>query len=192
MLINNVCVYCSSSNALEEYFFTEARQLGQSITENNWGLVYGGTHIGLMGALANEALNLGGRVTGVIPEHIYNKGLAHTHCSELMIAPDMSQRKKTMIEISDAFIALPGGFGTLEEVMEVITLKQLQLINSPIVFLNTKGFYSKLDHFFDQIFHHKFTAEKFRELFFMADDIPSAIGYLKAYQPMQVTDKWSV
>lgn len=186
-----VCVYCSSSNALEKNYYDQARLLGRTIAQEGWSLVYGGTHIGLMGEVANTALEGKAGVIGVIPQHIHNRGLGHSGCTQLIVTPDMSERKKTMIGLGDAFIALPGGFGTLEEVVEVITLKQLQLLNKPIVFLNTQGFYNGLGNFFESFFHKGFTAEKFRQLYFMADDIAQAVDYIRSYQPLNLTDKWS-
>lgn len=187
----NVCVFCSSSNQLGAAYFDEARLLGELIAQRGWGLVYGGTRIGLMGQVARAVLENGGSVTGVIPELILSKGIQEKNCTQLIVTADMSQRKKLMIEKSDVFVALPGGFGTLEEMMEVITLKQLQILDKPVVFLNTLNFYQHLNHFFDTIFEQQFTASKFRNLFHIAPDAHNLFHYLDNYVPAQVSDKWS-
>ncbi|MBW6477930.1 MAG: TIGR00730 family Rossman fold protein [Bacteroidales bacterium] len=191
MIIKNICVFCSSSNHVAEHFFHDAANLGRYIASKGWSLVYGGTNIGLMGHIADSVLKENSHVIGVIPRHIQSKGIEHRQCTELILTDDMSERKMTMIARSDAFVALPGGFGTLEEIMEVITLKQLHLHDKPIIFLNTRNFYDHLQRFFDHIFSGNFTANKFRELYYIAPDVDSLAGYLENYQRPKLTDKWS-
>ncbi len=187
----NICVFCSSSDNLDDAFYEDARKVGKHIAARGWGIVYGGTRIGLMGEIARTVLNSGGRVTGVIPEHILSRGIALNDCTELIVTPGMSERKNTMIEISDVFIALPGGFGTLEEIMEVITLKQLQIIDKPVLFLNTLNYYQHLNDFFEKVFEHRFTAGKFRELYHMAAEPGELFSYIDSYKPLRFTDKWT-
>ncbi len=191
MNIKNICVFCSSSNQIADHFFHDAASLGQYIVAQGWGLVYGGTKIGLMGHIADIVLKGKSNVIGVIPRHIQAKGIEHRQCTELILTNDMSERKMTMIARSDVFIALPGGFGTLEEILEVITLKQLQLHDKPIIFLNTNNYFDHLACFFDQIFYEKFTADKFRQLYYMAPHVNALSEYLKNYQRPYLTDKWS-
>jgi len=191
MIIKNICVFCSSSNHVADHFFRDAATLGRFIASKGWSLVYGGTNIGLMGHIADNVLNGNSNVIGVIPRHIQAKGIEHRQCTELILTDNMSERKMTMIARSDVFVALPGGFGTLEEIMEVITLKQLQLHDKPIVFLNTKNFYDHLERFLDHIFSENFTAHKFRKLYYMAPDVNALADYLEEYQRPQLTDKWS-
>ncbi len=191
MIIKNICVYCSSSNHIADHFFQDASSLGKYIAANGWGLVYGGTNTGLMGHIADIVLKAKSNVIGVIPRHIQAKGIEHKQCTELILTDDMSERKLTMIARSDVFIALPGGFGTLEEIMEVITLKQLQLHDKPIIFLNTKNYFDQLESFFEHIFFENFTAGKFRQLYYMAPHVDALAEYLKNYQRPLLTDKWS-
>lgn len=191
MIIKNICVFCSSSNHVADHFFRDAAILGRYIASKGWSLVYGGTNIGLMGHIADNVLKGNSNVIGVIPRHIQAKGIEHKQCTELILTDDMSERKMTMIARSDVFVALPGGFGTLEEIMEVITLKQLQLHDKPIIFLNTQNFYDHLEHFLDHIFSENFTADKFRKLYYMAPDVDAFADYLEKYQRPKLTDKWS-
>ncbi len=192
MIIKNVCVFCSSSNHLDEIFFHQAELLGKFIVSRKWGLVYGGTNIGLMGHIANTVLERNINVIGVIPKHIQAKGIENKDCTELIITDDLSTRKNTMINRSDVFVALPGGFGTLEEIMEVITLKQLQIHSKPVIFLNTNNFYGPLQDFFENIFRNRFTSDRFRELYYMAPDVKAIEKYLDNYMSPVLKNKWTV
>lgn len=189
--IKHVCVFCSSSNELDPAYYTHAQRLGRVLTQKNWGLVYGGTRVGIMGRLAQEVNQLQGEVTGVIPRHIFDKGIAYENCQQLIITSDMRERKKIMDERADAFVALPGGFGTLEEVLEVITLKQLQIHHKPIVFLNTNGFYDPFLAFAHQVYEQKFAASRYKSLYYIASDVEDLVAYLESYEPdHDVLDKW--
>ena len=143
----NICVFCSSSNAIANVYFEAAVNLGKLIGQNNHSIVYGGANVGLMHTVAESARQSGAISIGIIPESIHNKKLSSPLDHEQIITPNMRDRKYLMRKRSDAFIALPGGFGTLEEILEVITLKQLQYHQKPIVFINTEGFFNSL---FDQ------------------------------------------
>lgn len=129
-----VAVFCASANEVEPCYFREAGRLGKRIGELGWQLIYGGTNIGLMREVADATIRQGGEVTGIIPECIRDRGVAAGGLKQLIVAPDMKERKYLLREHADAFIALPGGWGTLEEITEVITLKQLGQHNKPIVF----------------------------------------------------------
>lgn len=186
-----ICVFCSSSNFVDEKYFEEARSLGEQIVQNNFELVYGGTTVGLMGAVAGVVGRGKGRITGVIPELIHSKGIAASNLDELIVTRDMRERKATMESLADAFVALPGGFGTLEELLEMITLKQLQVHQKPIVLINTDGYFDALKKFFNHIFEQSFASGRYRQLYHIADNSHEAVKYLKQYVPEAPGDKWS-
>ncbi|MGH7738879.1 MAG: TIGR00730 family Rossman fold protein [bacterium] len=145
-----ICVYCGSSPGIDPRHREDAAQLGRLLAEKSLTLVYGGGRLGLMGRIADAALQAGGKVLGVIPESLRQKELAHLGLSEIQVVQSMHERKAVMAERSDAFLALPGGFGTLDEMMEIITWTQLGFQQKPIGFLNRGGFYDPLFHFIRQ------------------------------------------
>jgi uncharacterized protein (TIGR00730 family) len=140
----SVCVYCGSRFGASPAFLSAARALGQAIATRGWRLVYGGGNVGLMGATADAALEAGGQVVGVIPERLMNREVGHRGLSELHVVQTMHERKRLMAELADAFIALPGGIGTLEELFEVWTWRHLGYHDQPIGLLNMGGFYDPL------------------------------------------------
>ncbi len=186
----NICVFCSSSNALNKDYFNETEQLGLLMANKNHNLIYGGSNVGLMNRLANVIKKNNGHVTGVIPEVIKNKGLAYKAADKMIVTPDLSERKNKMIDLADAFIALPGGFGTLEEIIEVITLKQLQIHNKPIVFLNTNNFYDKLFDFFELIYKDLFAKNEYRSYYALYSTPKEVIDYIERYKSPEFKDKW--
>ncbi|MEE8499045.1 MAG: TIGR00730 family Rossman fold protein [Kiloniellales bacterium] len=139
-----LCVYCGSSNGVAAKHLEAAAELGRLAARRGIEIVFGGGHVGLMGALADGALAEGGRVTGVIPEHLKAREVGHRGLSELVVVDSMHSRKRRMFELSDAFCALPGGLGTLDETFEMITWKQLGLHDKPIVLVNLDGFWDPL------------------------------------------------
>ena len=185
-----ICVYSSSSNLVDGLYFEKAEELGEMIAKKGDTLLYGGGMIGLMGASAKAAHAAGGKVIGIIPEKLNIKGVVYDCCDELIEARDLRERKSLMDSRSDAFIALPGGFGTLEELMEMITLKQLKYHNKPIVILNTGGFYDKLIELFNTFIQNNFVDAVYRNLFFVTEDVKQAIGYIDSYRPRRYSDKW--
>lgn len=185
-----IAVFCASANELEETFFEDARCLGKQIAELGWGLVYGGTNIGLMKAVAQATANSGGKVVGIIPECIYKRGVAAKELTQLIIASDMKERKQMLREYADAFIALPGGWGTLEEITEVITLKQLGEHNKPIVFLNTAGIYNIFLEFVGKIQKMGFISPAYDQLYKVVDTVEEAIQYIKEYQEEKIKTKY--
>ena len=185
-----IAVYCSSSDALESPYFDMARELGESMCRNRYDLVFGGSRIGLMGTLARAVHAGGGKVIGVIPEFIRNKGIAYEESNELIIARDMRERKSVIENLADAFIALPGGFGTLDEFMEVLTLKQLQIHSKPVVLLDVKGVYRQLEAFFELLYRERFAKKDHRELYFLADNCGAVFKYLEDYKPSAAPEKW--
>ncbi|NOU60904.1 TIGR00730 family Rossman fold protein [Marinifilum caeruleilacunae] len=186
----NICVFCSSSNSLDSVYFEEARQLGNLIGSKGFGLVYGGTNVGLMNEVAESVKTSGGKVMGVIPKLINEYGISADFLDELIITPDMAERKKLLRDKSDAFVALPGGFGTLEEILEVITLKQLGYHNKAIVFVNTNNFYENLKAQFELSYKEKFAKAEYRKLFYFANNYQDAIEYIENYKIENRGTKW--
>lgn len=191
-MISSICVYCSSSDRIARPHFDLADQLGRELAERGLALVYGGGGVGLMGAVARAASREGGRIVGVIPHFMRAKELAFEEADELIVTETMRERKAVMQERSDAFLVLPGGFGTLEEVVEMITLKQLALHQKPIVFLNQDGFYDRLFAFFEQCFDQEFARPIYRRLYAAVPDLPSAFAYLATYEEDRSENLWHV
>src|SRR5438046_1465301 len=150
-----LCVYCSSSDGLDPKYRASAEALGRELFSQGWGLVYGGGKTGLMGAVARAAKTAGGRVVGVIPEFMKARELAFDEADELVTVVTMRERKLLMETRADAFVTLPGGWGTLEEIMEILTLRQLDVVRKPCVFLNQDGFYNPLLQLFDTMLGEK-------------------------------------
>jgi uncharacterized protein (TIGR00730 family) len=145
--MKTICVYCGSSSGSNPLYGQQARKLGEAIAREGLALVYGGSRHGLMGQAAEGALGAGGQVIGVLPEALQSKEVAHPGLSQLHIVKSMHERKARMAELSDAFVALPGGFGTLDETMEMITWNQLKFQAKPIGFLEVEGYFEELFHF---------------------------------------------
>src|ERR1700733_1329963 len=142
--IKSVCVYCGSAHGLSERYAKTAAAASTAIAKQKMDIVYGGGHVGLMGIVADAALAAGAKVIGIIPEHIRAKEVQHTGITKLHVVPDMHTRKRMMVEQSDAFVVLPGGFGTLDEAIEIITWKKLGLHDKPIIIFNEQGFWDSL------------------------------------------------
>src|SRR6185437_15943671 len=153
--INTVCVYCGSGPGTDPKFVEAANQFGKLLAENRVRLVYGGGSLGLMGALAKSVLDHGGLATGIIPEFLQSREVALTRVQEMIVTPDMHERKRLMFERSDAFVALPGGIGTLEELVEQLTWQQLGRHSKPILLANIGGFWEPL---LDLLDHMRTTA----------------------------------
>ena len=188
--IKSVCVYASSSDALAPQYLHDARELGARIAQQGWTLVYGAGHMGLMGEVARAVHACNGEVIGVIPQKLNDMDLAYTQADELIVTDGMRDRKAVMEERSDAFIALPGGFGTLEELMEILVLKQLDYMNKPLVFLNTNGVYTHLFEFFERLIACEFIKPSHQDLYLVADTVDEAIALLEDYEPHPLEGKW--
>lgn len=188
----NVGVFCASADDIGEAYFDDALKLGAGIARRSWNLVYGGTNCGLMKKVAEATISNGSKVIGIIPECIRNRGVAATNISELVVAPDMKERKRLMREYSGAFIALPGGWGTLEEITEVITLKQLGCHNKPVVFINTNGFYNKFFDFIRESREHGFISPVYNKLYIVVNDTEEAFDYLENYRIEQIGNKYDL
>ncbi|MCF7669952.1 MAG: TIGR00730 family Rossman fold protein [Verrucomicrobia bacterium] len=178
MMSGCICVFCSSSNAVAAPFMESAIRLGTLIASNGMSLVYGGGKTGLMGETARAVQRQGGKVIGVIPGYLNTPRLAFDQADELLVTSDLRQRKAVMESRADAFISLAGGFGTLEETVEVIALKQLGRHTKPIIIINTLGFYDPLLAMFDSMFKNKFIRECHRALYDAVDTPESAVDGL--------------
>lgn len=182
-MIKNVCVFASSSDNLDKDFYRAASELGHLLGLNGMNIVYGGSRLGAMFACASAVSHAGGKIIGVMPQKIYDYGVGNPEdCSEFYITEGMRERKAKMDELSDAVIALPGGFGTLEEISEMIVQKQLGYNQKPIILLNTNGFYNHLIDFFDTIIDKNFAKSESAKLYYLADTPQDAINYLKNYK----------
>lgn len=186
--IRSICVFCGSSDgALPEYGMA-ARELGRFLAEKSIRLVYGGASVGIMRSLADAVLAEKGTVIGVIPESLVPR-VGHTSLTEIRVTPDMHSRKKLMHELSDAFIALPGGLGTLEEMFEALTWAQLGMHAKPCGFLNTGGFYDKLMAFLDHAVGQKLIRPEHRKMFYISDSIPGLMEAFLSHRPPSA-EKW--
>ncbi len=186
----NICVFSSSSNAIADVYVNEAIDLARLIGQSGFCLINGGSNVGLMDVVTREANKHGAKTIGIIPEKLRDFNLASIHAHEIIVSGDMMERKAKMRELSDSFIALAGGFGTLEEILEVITLKQLGYHDKAIVFINTNGFYDDLFKQFEKSYHEKFAKENYRKLYCIAENAGQAMTYLLKYQPEKTVDKW--
>ena len=186
--MKNVCVFCGSSPGANSIYQDSAKNLGLELVKNNIDLVYGGGNMGLMGIVSQAVLNSGGRSIGVIPKAIADK-VDHHEISELHIVKNMHERKQKMFDLSDAFIALPGGFGTLEEILEIITWAQLGFHQKPIGLMNIEGFFNSLFDFFNKSVTQKFIKSEHVDMI-KSESTPSLLlKALKTYQ-LPKLDKW--
>ena len=187
--ISSVCIYCGSSKGYEPIYSEQAAILGKTLAEKGIDIVYGAGSVGLMGVLANAALKAEGRVIGVIPSFLMEYEVYHKGIAELHEVPDMQVRKRIMMEKSDAFVMMPGGFGTLEEFFEVLTWKQLKLHNKPIGVLNVNGYFDPMLQFIDHLVKEGFVKQENMHLFKVVEDVGNLIEYL--YQPpTEPAEKW--
>ena len=187
--MKSICVYCGSSTGSSDVFATGARQLATSLVNHQMSLVYGGGNVGLMGIVADEVILLGGHVTGVIPQALMDKEVGHTLLNQLHIVRNMHERKALMAELSDGFIAMPGGIGTLEELFEMFTWLQLGFHEKPLGLLNIDGFFDILILFLKQTVQKKFLQERHLELLIIESDPERLLQRFKDFKPQHV-DKW--
>lgn len=178
----NICVFAASSSKTNNVYVNDARLLGKLLAKNGHRIIYGGGGIGLMGAMADEALKGGAKITGVIPEFMHHNGWGHNDIDELIITPDMDSRKKRMFELADAVIALPGGIGTLEELTEAITMKQLGLFKGALVILNTNSFYDGFLTFLESLIVKSFMRSLHAGIWKVAKDPDEAIRAISDYR----------
>jgi uncharacterized protein (TIGR00730 family) len=167
--IKKVCVFCASSPGIDKIYFRDAEELGRIFVDNKIHVVYGGGSVGLMGCLADTIMAGNGQISGIIPRFMKEMNWAHQSIAEMIEVESMHERKNLMIRDVDAVVALPGGVGTLEELMEVITLKQLGQFFAPIIILNTGGFYNHLDEFLHKMIEQRFMREMHKEIWQLVD-----------------------
>ncbi len=190
-LVQRLCVFCGSSSGKDPGYAADAAALGTMLAERGIGVVYGGGQVGLMGTVADAALAAGGEVTGVIPEHLMRAEIAHHGLTELHVVADMHERKATMARLSDGFLALPGGAGTLEELFEVWTWAQLGLHTKPVGMLDVRGYYSRLAEFLDHTVTEGFLNHATRDLVTIDPDPHTLLEALTHHTPTPI-DKWAV
>ncbi len=178
--MKSLCIYCGSSIGSSPVYADAARRLARALVDDNIALVYGGGNIGLMGVIADEALRLGGEVTGVIPKALMDKEVGHQGLTRLHIVKDMHERKAMMADLSDGFVAMPGGIGTLEELFEIFTWSQLGFHDKPIGLLNVAGFYDELIGFLDHVVKEGFLKAGQASLLTHDADSRSLVEKLKA------------
>ena len=187
--MRNICVFCGSQSGTDPRYRQIAVELGRLLAQRGDGLVYGGGHVGLMGAIADAVLEAGGAVTGVIPKPMTDRELAHETVTKLYVVSSMHERKALMASLSDAFIAMPGGYGTLEELFEVIAWAQLGIHRKPIGVLNAAGYFDALISFVDKMVAEGFIKSKYRGLFVTAEQPLALLDALQHHQ-MPATRRW--
>lgn len=186
-----LCVYCASSDRVDPKYGEAASRLGREMPGRGWDLVYGGGKVGLMGAVARGVKTSGGRVVGIIPEFMKVRELAYEGADEMIVVTTMRERKLQMETRADAFVALPGGWGTLEEIMEILTLRQLDVLRKPCVIFNQDGFYDELIRFFERMIRERFNKPSNLDLFHVATSIDGVFEQLER-QGIAAETKWFV
>lgn len=187
--MKRVCVFCGSTRQVGRQYLTAAWALGAALADRGIGLVYGGGRVGLMGAVADAALGCGGEVIGVIPRSLWEREIGHTGLSELRVVTTMHERKALMSELADAFIALPGGLGTLEELFEVWTWAQLGVHHKPCALLNVNGYYTPLLEFLQEAVTEGFVRPAHREMLIVEEFHDPLLERLAQYEP-PVVPEW--
>ena len=184
-----LCVYCGSNTGSKPIYLEQAIALGTRLAADGIGLVYGGGNIGLMGAVADAVMQAGGEVTGVIPKQLMEWEVGHRGVTNLEVVGSMHERKSRMFELADGFVALPGGFGTLEEIIEMLTWRQLGIGNKPCAFLDVAGYWSPIAAMMDRMVGDRFLHPDQRQDLWIGDDIDTMLGWMRAYEPVQAS-KW--
>jgi len=190
MRLTNVCVFCGSAPGTNPLYAATARDLGRQLVHRGLGLVYGGGRVGLMGEIASAVIAAGGPVVGVIPHSLSSKEIAFQGATELIIVDTMHQRKALMADRTDAFLALPGGFGTCDELFEILTWAQLGIHRKPIGLLNVNGFFTPLLAWLDHVMWEGLLKPKHRDLLIVADTITDLLDRMAAWSPAPETMKW--
>ena len=184
--MKSICVYCGSNPGSKQAYTERAIALGDRLAKEGLRLVYGGGNVGLMGTVANAVLAAGGEVTGVIPKQLADWEVAHKGLTELEIVGSMHERKMRMFELSDAFVALPGGFGTMEEIFEMLTWRQLGIGSKPCAFLDIEDFYAPLIGMIDRMVGERFLRPDQRADLWYGRDIDRMLAWMRGYTPVQV------
>jgi len=187
--MKSICVYCGSNSGSKSVYAQRAAELGARIASEGLQLVYGGGNVGLMGIVADAVLANGGEVIGVIPEQLVQWEVAHKGVTRLEVVANMHERKARMFDLADAFVALPGGFGTLDEMFEMLTWRQLGLGKKPCAFLDVDGFYAPLIGMIDRMVEERFLHAEQRHDLWHGEDIDALFAWMRDYTPAQA-DKW--
>ena len=187
--MKSICLYCGSNAGSKPVYAERAAALGERIAREGLALVYGGGNVGLMGKAADAALAAGGEVVGVIPEQLVDWEVAHKGLTRLEVVANMHERKMRMFDLADAFVALPGGFGTLDEMFEMLTWRQLGIGDKPCAFLDVDGFYAPLLQMIDRMVAERFLHPEQRADLWHGDDIDRMLGWIRGYTPA-VASKW--
>lgn len=182
--MKRICVFCGSSPGSKPEYVEMAAQLGKELAKNDIGLVYGGGSVGMMGVLADSVVKSQGRVTGVITKQLFKMEVGFTELSDLRIVGTMHERKAMMAQLSDGFIALPGGFGTMDEMFEILTWAQLNIHQKPCGFLNVNGYYNKLIDFIDHMISQNFINKSCRSLLQVDEQPDSLLEKFRNYAPL--------
>lgn len=188
--IKSICVFCGSSPGADPDYTTAARQLGRLMGQQGITLVYGGSNIGLMRAIADACLAEGGHVIGVMPRGLIAREVAYTDLKEFHVVESMSIRKEKMAELSDAFIAMPGGIGTLDEIFEAMSWNQLEIMDKPVALLNTKGFYDQLVSFLDYTVNQRFVRPEHNRNLLVNENPELLLEAIENYVSLKVDSKW--
>jgi uncharacterized protein (TIGR00730 family) len=188
-MLRTVCVFCAANPGDRPVYADQARAMGRVLAESGRRVVYGGGRTGLMGALAEGALGAGGEVIGIMPRHLVDREVAHTGLTQLHVVDSMHERKALLGELSDGFLAMPGGLGTLEELFEIWTWGQLGLHRKPYGLLEVNGFYRPLLAFLDHAVGAGFIRQQYRDLLVVDDDPAALVARMEAVQPPEVT-RW--
>jgi uncharacterized protein (TIGR00730 family) len=187
--MHSICVYCGSNPGKLPDYIDAARDLGRELVERDLGLVYGGASVGVMGAIADAVLQAGGRATGVIPKSLAKKEIAHHGLDQLFVVDSMHERKAKMAELSSGFVALPGGWGTLEEIFEVLTWAQLGFHDKPCGLLNISGYYDHLGSFLEHAMDQNFVRKAYRPMIMIEDQANVLLERFASYEAPKVK-KW--
>lgn len=188
--MKSICVFCASSLGNDPVYAETAFELGKYLAENQIDLIYGGAQVGLMGKVAEGCLSYNGKVTGIIPVFLKTKEIAHANLTELITVKTMHERKALMHDKSDAFIALPGGFGTLEELFEILTWAQLSLHKKPIGILNINGYYNPLIQLVEKMIDEELLRNEYKGMLLISDSIEDLISQMNLYE-VPFVNKWS-
>ena len=187
--VTSVCVYCGSNAGSRPLYAQRAAELGERLAAEGLAVVYGGGNVGLMGIAADAALAAGGEVIGVIPEQLVGWEVAHRGVTRLEVVANMHERKARMFDLSDGFVALPGGFGTLDEMFEMLTWRQLGIGDKPCAFLDVQGFFEPLVAMMDRMVEERFLHADQRRDLWHGDDLDAMLHWMQQYRPVQA-DKW--
>lgn len=187
--MKSICVYCGSNSGSKPVYAERARELGARLARENLQLIYGGGNVGLMGKVADAVLEHGGEVVGVIPEQLVQWEVAHKGVTRLEVVGNMHERKARMFDLADGFVALPGGFGTLDEMFEMLTWRQLGLGDKPCAFLDIDGFYAPLMTMLDRMVDQRFLHADQRRDLWHGEDLDALFAWMHGYVPAQA-DKW--